>query len=1526
MDQKRAGQVDWIIAMVLALVCLLIGLGGVAAWHLGMVKLVTLIHTSSPANYTVVWLFAIAGFALVHNLLGWKPVNLIQFLGVFIGIAGLLVIFEYIFQFNFSIDSLFSDYLLAPEVRVYSRRAPSQLTGGGFLFTGIAYSLLSQKSYNKARGVIVGTLGLIVACIGAFGLLGFFLPVKTNLFFFPETVTMSLFSSIELSLLGTSIFFITNYYNVKHDINVVNVKPLLVFIVMTFFSFLMGAGAYVDRSSLLDEIMAERLAFIKSRLIVFFDGRLNDFSQMFKVLSKEDSLSKPSQSWVDMAKAFEAIDSDIQGIYLVDHSFNIVSAIPRNGGASLKKEDIVSFDKKLRLFEQQLNSFMIQRNPSDKNLYFLSTFTNKKGEQGLLAIIEDSKLLLDITLKQLPNDAEIEIDADDHLLSKINLSKSLLNTEWSKQSKLQIKGLDVTIKITPSQSLVARTLNLPGVYGTFFFGLALSILIGFLVYLLECVRLQMSVIDEYKDRLNLGIKGSKIATWTYDAKTQEIFWDDNAYTLFGYDINFVPPKAFKDLLKYIVPEDRNLIEERRRELLEAKKDKPTIWRVIHPDDTIHYILSRATKFFDEENEITKFAGVCQDITEERRNKKLLQIHFQVARILESEVALKDVVFKILKLLGESLDLRIAAFWGYDEEIKALRCVDFWNQPSIDVFDFKLACEKYTFAKGDNFPGKVWDSGRPLKFEKDLENNQLFNDRGALTTGSQAVFAFPIKENGNLIGVMELFKLSQFNDIDRFYSDLSDFISREIAQFEQRKRYVEARARASVFLNYSKEAFISQDIEGKIKNWNISAEHMLGYTFKEMAGQKLEVILVPEKREEFQNALTRVHRGETVQNIEMTLLAKRGQRIHGLMTLSPIKNNGEVEGVIAIILDISALISTQELLQKSEEKFRDFIETTQDWIWTVDPSQRIIFSNHAVKTMLGYEPEEIIGMNVWLLIAEEYRLELQQRAGLDREQKKGWIAKTAPWKHKNGSIRWLESSATPILDEKGDMIGIRGTQRDVTERINLERIKDEFISVTSHELRTPLTSIRGALGLLIGKTSTPERTKELLEIAYHNSERLISIINDILEINRMEAGKYDMNLKPVDIEKLIHEAIVANQQMASKFGTELIIEDVPKDLKVYADFNKLMQVMANLLSNAVKFSPHNSKVFIKADFSPSGVKIFVRDQGPGISEDLLPHIFEKFARGEVQSSSGIPGTGLGLSICKNIIEHLGGTIDFITKKGAGTTFYFYLPRWYESMPLIRPRPYKELLLPVLIYCEEQATIDELGAVLKKYSFDATTIFDKSSFLSKLRGSSFSAAIIDLDKITIDDVNTLRELHFSRPDAPPVILMSGENTAQALRDKRLFQGLPILGWLEKPVAEGQFSNLLNELKKQIAGQKPVVLHIESDTNLMEVVKSILQDKVQIIPATTLKQAREILGSTAIDLILMNIFMPDGIGTEILPSRNLKTLWMIPVVVFSAVDELQITPESIVKVLNKAHATEQELIDAVMFGLKTHLRMAS
>ena len=344
-----------------------------------------------------------------------------------------------------------------------------------------------------------------------------------------------------------------------------------------------------------------------------------------------------------------------------------------------------------------------------------------------------------------------------------------------------------------------------------------------------------------------------------------------------------------------------------------------------------------------------------------------------------------------------------------------------------------------------------------------------------------------------------------------------------------------------------------------------------------------------------------------------------------------------------------------------EVFRIAIEACPSGMLVSDARGRIVLVNSEVERLFGYDRAELIGRSVELLLPNKFPAAFvtEPNVAIDADlcllrADGGFNAR-----RKDGSEFAVEVALNPC--RVGDALMVVSAIVDVSQRKHVERQQHEFVSIASHELRTPMTSIAASLGLLLagGAKGLPAPAMHLLEIAYANCGRLVRLINDILDIKKLEAGQMPFRFQRCDAHALLEKAIEANRGFAGSVGLRL---DTPPDpVEVYVDPDRFIQVITNLLSNALKFSPPGGVVDVAAEECGDNVRIAVRDRGPGIPTEFKARIFEKFAQADGTRQGNGAGTGLGLCIVREIVTRMHGKIGFDDAASGGTVFYVDLPQ-------------------------------------------------------------------------------------------------------------------------------------------------------------------------------------------------------------------------------------------------------------------------
>ncbi len=343
------------------------------------------------------------------------------------------------------------------------------------------------------------------------------------------------------------------------------------------------------------------------------------------------------------------------------------------------------------------------------------------------------------------------------------------------------------------------------------------------------------------------------------------------------------------------------------------------------------------------------------------------------------------------------------------------------------------------------------------------------------------------------------------------------------------------------------------------------------------------------------------------------------------------------------------ISTANALQQSEKYYRTVLDHVADAIIVLDAQGRIENLNRAALSLLGYQSAQLLGQSYQLLFTEPLQLQLTLQP------------QELSVRHQSGSALLVELMLTRINEPRQVLTLL--LLHDITERKRVEQLKNEFVSTVSHELRTPLTAINGALGLLTGGVvgSLVPAQQQLLDIAWQNSQQLANLINDLLDIEKLAAGKMQLYLQLLPVFAQVLQAKNRNAPLAEQAGVKISIRsDVSDEVKILIDESRLQQVFANLLANAIRFSPMGGVVLLEARLIGVQVRISVSDQGPGVPADFVPRLFQKFSQADSSDSRRLNGTGLGLAICRELMDRMNGSIGYQPRAGGGACFYFDLP--------------------------------------------------------------------------------------------------------------------------------------------------------------------------------------------------------------------------------------------------------------------------
>jgi PAS domain S-box-containing protein len=616
----------------------------------------------------------------------------------------------------------------------------------------------------------------------------------------------------------------------------------------------------------------------------------------------------------------------------------------------------------------------------------------------------------------------------------------------------------------------------------------------------------------------------------------------------------------------------------------------------------------------------------------------------------------------------------------------------------------------------------------------------------------------------------------------------------------------------------------------------------------------------------------------------------------------------------------------EALRDSERRTFQFMEAVPVGIFVADADGRSLYSNQRAQRLLGkgidpHASPDQLAQVYQVYIAGTDQLYPTERLPVIRALRgESNTIEDMEIRHPDRTIP-IQVWASPIFDSTGKIVYAIAAFSDITDRREIERMKNEFISTVSHELRTPLTSIRGSLGLIAGGVAgpLPPQARRMVDIALGNTERLVRLINNILDIEKIEAGKIEFKMKPVDPVPLVQQAIEANQAYADKFGVRFVLNEPLPEARVCADADRLTQVVTNFLSNAAKFSPPNGTVTLSITRSEGSVRVAVTDQGSGIPEAFRGQIFQKFAQADSSDQRQKGGTGLGLSICKSIIEKHGGRIGFESEPNVATTFYFELPEYAEG-PAALP-DFQEK--PRILVCEgDRDVANLLRLMLTQAGYQIDLAHDATEAKRRLSPGRYDGMTLNIALPGEYGISLLRELHREkRTEGLPIVIVS----ARAVPSQRELEGgaITVVDWLVKPIEEERLVSAIRRAVQQHWGERSRILFVEDDLDTQRVVSALLQPVCDIAYAPTVSAAEQRLSREPFDLVILDLGLPDGSGFDLLPLLKRGEGPPIPVVVFSAHEIGGEAAQEVAAALVKSKTSNEELLKTITSFLKPHGR---
>ncbi len=718
--------------------------------------------------------------------------------------------------------------------------------------------------------------------------------------------------------------------------------------------------------------------------------------------------------------------------------------------------------------------------------------------------------------------------------------------------------------------------------------------------------------------------------------------------------------------------------------------------------------------------------------------------------------------------------------------------------------------------------------------------------------------------------------------------------------------------------------VVRDLEGRVVQFNRTAERTSGYTLDEVRGRLLhELVGTPE---EAPGTLARL--AEAPASAETVWVTRSGERRHIAWTSTVLPDvSGNPQYIVGTGIDVTEQRRGETQLRQLAALRRAILDSANLSIISTDAAGVIRSVNATAERWLGWKAGEIIGQRAPGLVHD--RGEVERRAAelsreLGRPVQPGPESLSAkarlgtPDEHewtyirKDGSRFPVLLTVTPLHDESGQVEGFLGVAADITERREVDRIKNEFISTVSHELRTPLTSIRGALGLLEGGVAgpLPAESREWITMARVNADRLVRLINDILDLEKMEAGRLELRAERVEAGELVRSAIEGMRGMAEEAG---VVLRAFSDGTAYlpGDRDRLLQVLTNLLSNAVKFSPRDAVVEVRSERTSDGRRRFsVSDHGPGIPTHKLGNLFAKFRQLDSSDARAKAGTGLGLAISKAIVDQHHGEIGVESQPGRGTVFHFTLPAEAGLRPIgeLSPESGLEILL-----LEDDATLARtLVQLLDGAGYRVSITQTLNEAVTWLQTHVPNLVLLDLHLPDGNGLSLVQHLRSAqRTEEVPVIVISGEGEHAGLMESPL-----IFDWITKPFDEARLARML---RRMVGRSRRKVLIVDDNSFARALIRGQVESlDVECLEAADGEAALTIAREARPDLIVLDLDLPKLDGFDVVEAMRQESLQPAPLLVYTGRDlseeergELTL---GITRHLTKTHTTDAEFLRTV------------
>jgi PAS domain S-box-containing protein len=894
----------------------------------------------------------------------------------------------------------------------------------------------------------------------------------------------------------------------------------------------------------------------------------------------------------------------------------------------------------------------------------------------------------------------------------------------------------------------------------------------------------------------------------------------------------------------------------------------------------------------------------------------LALQHAVAQVLADSPTQTDAGTRILATLGESLGWPLGALWEVDPRANVMRCVDMWHSATTDPGELEAISTRRLFAPGEGLPGSIWRTGAPVWIPDVGTDASLPRGPVAARAGLHAAFGFPVALGKKVLGVIEFFN-REVRPPDETLLRVLSSLGRQFGLFLELKRTEEALRESEegsrLLLESSGEGIFGVDLEGNCTFANRACTLLLGYNVPgDLLGKPAHEVFHHTRADgsPYPRAECRIdqalHAGKSVHVDDEVFWRHDGSGFPVEYRANPIRRDGRKVGAVITFVDITQRLGAVEAMRLRESALRAIAQG----VFITDPThadEPLSYVNASFERLTGYALREVKGRDIEFLRGPETAAEAVEEVRAAYQDGRD-VSVEVLFYRKDGSTFWATLAVAPVTDAAGKVTHFVGVLTDITDRKRFEEqlleakeaaeaanvAKSQFLASMSHELRTPLNAVIMYSELLQEEAEDRGVSDFVpdLEKIRAGGKHLLALVNGVLDLSKIEAGKMDLSLEVFDIAKMVEEVVDTVQPLVAKKANTLDVRCPPGLGVMHADLTKVRQVLFNLVSNACKFTEKGTVTLEAARAEEDGrgwVTFRVRDTGIGMSPEQVAKLFQPFTQADASTTRKYGGTGLGLVISKRFCELMGGEVAVSSKPGEGSTFTVRLPAGVAaavSQESAVPSTGPATGATVLVIDDDPAVRDFMTRSLAAEGVRIVAAADGEEGLRL--AAQLHPALIFLDVLMprMDGWAVLSALKADRHlSDTPVVMMT------IMNETEMGYVLGASEYLTKPIDRDRLGALVQ--KYHVVGQPAEVLVVEDDEATRQVVRRTLTKQ-----GWTVAEAEN--GGVALEqiarhkpvLILLDLMMPDMDGFAFLLELRKNEVWQsVPVVVLTSKD---LTPE--------------------------------